>query len=83
MAKQTLIRAYRYSWQHRRQKKRVMRRLWIARINAALRVKNISYSKFINLIKSKQISLNRKVLADMATSHPQAFYSLLDKLISS
>lgn len=79
-AKPAVIRAYRYSWEHRREKKRDIRRLWIARINAATREKGISYSKFMAKLKEKNIELNRKVLADLATSHKEAFFSLVDKV---
>ena len=62
-----------YAYRDRRAKKRDFRRLWIARINAAARMNNISYSKFIHGLKLAGIELDRKVLADLAISDPSGF----------
>lgn len=62
-----------YAYRDRRAKKRDFRRLWIARINAAARMNNISYSKFIHGLKLADIELDRKILADLAISDPSGF----------
>jgi len=62
----------------RRKKKRNFRRLWITRINAAVRQEGLSYSKFMHLVNEKNIGLNRKVLADLAMNHPDAFKAVVD-----
>mgnify|MGYP003325694824 CR=1 FL=1 len=64
----------------RRQKKRMFRKLWIMRINAAARLHGMSYSEFIGKLKSKNIDLNRKVLADLAMNNPEAFKAIIDKI---
>jgi large subunit ribosomal protein L20 len=63
----------------RKQKKRQYRRLWTVRINAACRQLGTNYSTFINGLKKAEIDLNRKVLADIAVSDPEAFKALIDK----
>mgnify|MGYP002525717800 FL=1 len=75
-AKDAVVRAGLYAYRDRRQRKRMFRRLWIIRINAACRLNGITYSAFINGLKSKGIDLNRKILADMAVNDPQAFTAL-------
>lgn len=72
-AKQSLRKAWRYSWAHRRQKKRDFRRLWITRINAAARMRGLNYSRLINGKKKADIELNRKMLADLAVNDVPAF----------
>jgi len=72
-AKDAVVRAGLYAYRHRRQRKRMFRRLWITRINAACRLNGITYSAFINGLKTKGIDLDRKILADMAVNDPQAF----------
>ena len=67
-----------YAYIGRKQKKRDFRQLWITRINAAARMNDISYSKFMNGLKKAGITLNRKVLADMAVSDPEAFKALVE-----
>jgi len=62
-----------YAYRDRKQRKRDFRRLWIIRINAAARMNNISYSKFIHGLKKSNITLDRKVLAELAISDPSAF----------
>ena len=63
----------------RKQKKRQYRRLWTIRINAACRLQDMNYSKFMNGLKKAQIDINRKVLADLAVNDPAAFNALLEK----
>ena len=77
-AKEAVSKAGLYSYRDRRQRKRMFRRLWITRINAAARLHNMSYSAFIANLNEKGIELNRKVLADMAMNDPNAFSSLVE-----
>ena len=69
-----------YAYIGRKQKKRNFRALWIQRINAGAREHGMSYSEFMGKISAKGITLNRKVLADLALNHPEAFKSLVDNL---
>jgi large subunit ribosomal protein L20 len=62
-----------YSYRDRRQRKRDLRHLWIARINAAARLNGLSYSRLMHGMKINQIAINRKMLADLAVRDPQAF----------
>ena len=80
VANQAMMRAQRYAYIGRKLRKRDMRQLWIARINAACRINGISYSKFINALKVKNISLNRKVLADMAVNDKAGFAKLVEEV---
>ena len=75
-AKDAVVRAGLYAYRDRRQRKRMFRRLWITRINAACRLNGTTYSAFINGLKTKGIDLDRKILADMAVNDPQAFTTL-------
>lgn len=77
-AREQVMKSGQYAYIGRKQKKRDFRALWITRINAACRVNNISYSRFINGLKKADVSLNRKVLADMAVREPQAFAQLVE-----
>jgi len=79
-AKDAVVKAGLYAYRDRRQKKRMFRRLWIQRINAAARLNGMSYSAFINGLKQNGIELNRKVLADMAVSDPQSFKDLVKSI---
>ncbi len=79
-AKEAVSKAGLYAYRDRRQKKRMFRRLWITRINAATRLHNMSYSSFIATLKAKGIELNRKVIADMAMNDPDAFSRLIENL---
>ena len=81
-AKESVEKALQYSYRDRKKRKGQFRRLWIIRINAALRTHDISYSKFINALKKKDIQLNRKILADMAVNDPQAFENLVQQVVS-
>lgn len=78
VAKQAAMRAGQYAYRDRRNKKRVFRRLWIARINAGTRANGMTYSVFMNGLKKAGIALDRKVLADMAVNDPNAFAALVE-----
>lgn len=78
IAKQTVMKALSNAYAGRRQKKRQFRALWIARINAAARMNGLSYSKFMYGLKLSEITLNRKVLSDMAVNDPEGFKSLCE-----
>ena len=75
-AKEQLERSLVYAYRDRRQKKRDFRRLWIVRINAACRLNDISYSRFINGLNKANIELDRKILADLAMNDAKAFAAL-------
>ncbi|MBT88932.1 MAG: 50S ribosomal protein L20 [Spirochaetales bacterium] len=79
-AKETLLRGMAYSYRDRKTKKRTLRSLWITRINAALREDGLSYSKFIYSLKSKNIDLDRKILAELAMNHPDKFKKLVSSI---
>ncbi len=72
-ASDTVDRALMFAYRDRRQRKRQFRSLWIARINAATRMNDLSYSKFIHGLKLADVSLDRKVLAELAVSDPEGF----------
>ena len=78
-AKEQLERSLVYAFRDRRQKKRDFRRLWITRINAACRLNDISYSRFINALNQANINLDRKILADMAMNDPEAFATVVEQ----
>lgn len=78
VAKTEVMRANRFAFVGRKQKKRDYRKLWIARINAAARLNGISYSHLINGLKKAEIEVNRKILADLAVNDPQAFTKLVE-----
>lgn len=78
VAKQQVWKSGNYAFAHRRLKKREFRRLWIARINAAVRMHGLSYSRFMNALHNAGILLDRKVLADMAVNQPADFQKLVD-----
>jgi large subunit ribosomal protein L20 len=73
IAKHHVDKAGTHAYRHRRTKKREFRSLWIVRINAAARLHHLSYSRLIAGLDKKQVGINRKVLADLAVNHPQAF----------
>ena len=79
-ANQAVMKAWKYAYRHRRQKKRDFRRLWIARINAACREHGLSYSKFINALNKSNIKLNRKILADLAVRDKDTFKELISQV---
>lgn len=78
VAKQSVMRALTSSYAGRKQKKRQFRQLWIARINAAVRMNGLSYSKFMYGLKLAGVELNRKVLADMAVNDAEGFATLAE-----
>ena len=80
IAKNAVEKAMQYSYRDRRVKKRNFRALWIARINAGVRLNGMSYSQFMGKVKANHIDLNRKVLADLAMNHPDAFKAIVDKI---
>lgn len=73
-----VMKALKYAYRDRKATKRNMRRLWIIRINAAVRANGISYSKFINACKKANILVNRKMLAELAVNEPEAFQVIVD-----
>ena len=80
VAKNTYEKGLQYAYRDRKKKKSNFRALWIQRINAAVRPEGLNYSTFINLLKQKNIEINRKVLADLAMNHPEAFKAIVDKV---
>ena len=78
LGKQGVIKALRYSYRDRRNKKRDLRALWITRINNASRELGVSYSQLIAGMKAKNISLDRKVRADLAVNNPEAFEAIVN-----
>ena len=80
VARQAVMKSLTYAYVGRRAKKRDFRKLWIARINAGCRLNGISYSKFMHGMKVLGISLNRKVLSDMAINDPKGFTALVEKV---
>ncbi len=76
-ANEAMLKSMWYSYRDRRVRKRDLRKLWIARINAAARLNGITYSRLMNALKKANISLNRKMLADMAVRNPQAFAAVV------
>ena len=77
VAKNVVEKGMTYSYIGRKLKKREYRRLWIARINAAVREEGLTYSQFINLLNTKEIGLDRKMLADLAMNNPESFKALV------
>lgn len=77
-AKDAVEKALQYAYRDRRVKKREFRGLWIARINAAVRPYDLSYSKFIHGLKVKGVTLDRKALADIAVKDPEGFAKLVE-----
>ena len=80
VAKNAVDKAMLYAYRDRRNNKRNFRSLWIMRINAAARLNGLTYSEFISKLKSNNIEINRKVLADLAVNNPNAFKELVNKL---
>ncbi len=79
VAKQAVMKAGQYAYRDRRNKKRVFRALWIARINAAARQNDMTYSQFIYGLKKAAIEMDRKVLADLAVFDKPAFAAIVEK----
>ena len=80
VAKNAVEKGLTYAYRDRKVKKRIFRSLWITRINAASREHGMSYSQLINKLKSKNITINRKVLADLAMNDPKKFEDILKKI---
>lgn len=79
-AKETLVRSQAYAYRDRRVRKREFRRLWILRINAAVRERGLRYSQFIHGLEQAQIELDRKALSEMAIHDPAAFDTVVEKV---
>ena len=80
VAKNAVEKGLQYAYRDRRNKKRNFRALWITRINAGARNNGLSYSQLIGKLHSADIELNRKVLADLAMNHPEAFKAIVEKV---
>ncbi|PZW39120.1 MULTISPECIES: 50S ribosomal protein L20 [Mesonia] len=80
VAKNAVEKAMLYAYRDRKAKKRNFRTLWITRINAGARMHGMSYSQFMGKVKANGIELNRKVLADLAMNHPEAFKAIIEKV---
>lgn len=82
-ANEAMLKSLWYAYRDRRNRKRDLRRLWIARINAAARANGTTYSRLIHGMKQSKITLNRKMLADLAVRDPQAFSAVVTKIQAS
>ena len=82
IAKENVLRGLQYAYSDRRVRKRMMRRLWIQRINAAVRMYGLSYSQFISGLKRSEIVIDRKVLSEMAIQDAGAFRALVESVQS-
>jgi large subunit ribosomal protein L20 len=80
VAKNAVEKGWTYAYRDRKTKKRDFRKLWIQRINAGARLEGMSYSEFMGRVKKSNIELNRKVLADLAMNHNEAFQAIVKKL---
>jgi len=80
VAKNTYEKGLLYAYRDRKKKKSEFRALWIQRINAAVRMEGLSYSKFMGLVHKADITINRKVLADLAMNQPDAFKAIVSKV---
>ncbi len=76
-AHESMLKSLSYAYRHRRERKGDMRRIWIRRINAAVRSQGMPYSEFINGLNKAEVIINRKILADMAVRDPSAFSQLV------
>ena len=76
-AHESMLKSLSYAYRHRRERKGDMRRLWILRVNAATRAQGVTYSKFMDGLKKAGVSVNRKMLADMAITEPESFANLV------
>ena len=80
VAKNTWEKGLTYAFRDRRNKKRNFRALWIQRINAAARLEGLSYSRLMGALHAVGVEINRKVLADLAVNHPEAFKAIVNKV---
>ncbi|WP_416754757.1 50S ribosomal protein L20 [Mycoplasma sp. 654] len=78
VAKQAVVKSWTYAFRDRKQVKRNFRKLWIARINAAVRAEGMSYSRFINGLKKANVTINRKMLSELAINEPKTFSVLVE-----
>ena len=76
-AHESMLKSLSYAYSHRRERKGDMRRLWVIRINAAARAQGLTYGQFIDGLKKSEVEINRKILANLAVSEPEAFASLV------
>lgn len=83
VAKNTWEKGQQYAYRDRKKKKSQFRALWIMRINAAARLEGVSYSKLMGFIAKQNIEINRKVLADLAVNHPEAFKAVVKKAMEA
>ena len=81
VAKNAVEKGWSYAYRDRKNKKRVFRALWIARINAAARMNGTTYSKLMHGLSQKEVGLNRKVLADLAMNNPEIFASIVKEAV--
>ncbi len=79
-AKEAVLHAGEYAFAGRKQKKREFRKLWIIRLNAAVRPLGLTYSQFIQKLTAKKVALDRKILAKLAGEHPQVFAKVIEKV---
>jgi large subunit ribosomal protein L20 len=79
-AKEALLKAGKYAYRDRRNKKRTFRQLWIIRVNNALKIEGLKYGPFIKLMKDKKIEIDRKVLSQIANVNPEMFKRILEKV---
>jgi large subunit ribosomal protein L20 len=82
-AHEAMLHSLNYAYFHRRERKGDMRRIWIARINAAARINGVTYSQIVNSMDVAGIDINRKLLADMAVKDPQAFTNLIQTAVKA
>ena len=80
VAKEAFLHAGDYAYRHRKSKKRDFRRLWITRLNAAVRAEGVTYSKFLAALKKTEIILDRKILSILAVEDPETFKKILEKV---
>ncbi|MBI9061764.1 MAG: 50S ribosomal protein L20 [Marinilabiliaceae bacterium] len=83
VAKNTYEKGLQYAYRDRKKKKSNFRALWIMRINAAARLEGVSYSKLMGMLHKENIEINRKVLADLAVNHPEAFKAVVKKAMNA
>ena len=76
-AHESMLKSLSYAYRHRRERKGDMRRLWILRVNAASRAQGVTYSQFMDGLKKAGVTINRKMLADMAVTEPESFANLV------
>ncbi len=77
-AKEALLHAWTHAFRGRKEKKRVYRALWNVKINAAVRAEGLTYGKFMNALKKKNVKIDRKILADLAQNEPETFKKIVE-----